>query len=124
MLALVEGVVATVERLLALHDAVLEGAELALALLLLRLGRLLVLDDLFLCLEQRFLFERLCRALRIADHLVRLKARRLDLRVGLAEAPVLRVAHGEHGNDGAHHEAADDADNDLHAKLLYTLHSS
>ena len=52
VLALIEGIVAAIERFLALHDAVLERAELFLALLLLSLGSLLALDDLFLGLKQ------------------------------------------------------------------------
>jgi hypothetical protein len=52
MLALIERIVAAIERFLALHHAIFERANLALTLLVLGLGGLLVLDDLFLSLEQ------------------------------------------------------------------------
>mgnify|MGYP006904109320 CR=1 FL=1 len=52
MLALIERIVATIERFLALHHTIFERANLALTLLVLGLGSLLILDDLFLCLKQ------------------------------------------------------------------------
>ena len=46
-------------------------------------------------LEKCFLLERLRLTLRVANQLVRLRARRLDLGIGLAKAPVLGAAHGD-----------------------------
>ncbi len=69
MLARVERFDAAVERFLALRDAVLERAKLALALLFLRFRSLLVLDNLFFCLEKSFLLQGLCLSLRLAVHL-------------------------------------------------------
>ena len=119
VLALVERVVATVERLLALHHAVLEGAQLALALLLLGLRGLLALDDLLLGLEEGLLLHRLRGALRLADDALGLGVRGLDLGVRLAEAAVLGAAHGDGGDGGPDHEA-DDADYEFHARFSFS----
>ena len=67
MFTLVEGIVAAIEGLLALHHTVLERTNLALTLLVLGLGSLLILDDLFLCLKQSLFFEGLGLALCITD---------------------------------------------------------
>ena len=67
VLTLVEGIVAAIEGLLALHHTVLERTNLVLALLVLGLGSLLVLDDLLFSLEQSLFFEGLSLALCIAD---------------------------------------------------------
>ena len=67
VLTLVEGIVAAIERLLALHHAVLERTNLTLTLLVLGLGSLLVLDNLFLGLKQSLFFEGLGLTLCIAD---------------------------------------------------------
>lgn len=67
MFTLVEGIVAAIERLLALHHTVLERTNLALTLLVLGLGSLLILDDLFLCLKQSLFFEGLGLTLCITD---------------------------------------------------------
>ena len=67
MLTLVEGIVAAIEGLLALHHTVLERTNLVLTLLVLGLGSLLVLDDLLFSLEQSLFFEGLGLALCIAD---------------------------------------------------------
>ena len=115
VLALVERIVSPVKRFLALHDAVLERAKLALALFLLRFRSLLVLDNLFFCLEKSFLLQGLCLSLRFADHLVCLSARRFDSGIRFAKAAVLGVAHGDDGDDGAYGEANDNADDNLHA---------
>ena len=117
VLTLVEGVVAAIERLLALHDAVLHGAEFLLALLLFRLGGLLALEDLLLCLEKGLLLERLRLSLRIAYHLVCLGARRLDGRVRLTKAPLLCAAHGDRSAAGTKCQA-DDTNQNLHANSL------
>ena len=67
MLTLVEGIVAAIERLLALHHAILERTNLAFTLLVLGLGSLLVLDNLFFSLEQSLFFEGLGLTLCITD---------------------------------------------------------
>lgn len=67
MLTLVEGIVSTIEGLLALHHTVLERTNLALTLLVLGLGGLLVLDDLLFSLEQSLFFEGLGLTLSITD---------------------------------------------------------
>ena len=67
MFTLVEGIVAAIEGLLALHHTVLERTNLALTLLVLGLGSLLILDDLFLCLKQSLFFEGLGLTLCITD---------------------------------------------------------
>ena len=120
MLALVERVVAAVERLLALHDAVLENANLLFALRLLGLGGLLVLDDLLLGLEQGFLLEGLCGALGIGDDLLGFAVGALYLGFRFAHAAVLGVAHDQNGHDGAKSEASD-ADEHRHDGHGYSL---
>ena len=67
VLTLVEGIVAAIEGLLALHHTVLKRTNLVLTLLVLGLGSLLVLDDLLFSLEQSLFFEGLGLALCIAD---------------------------------------------------------
>ena len=114
VLSLVERLVTAVQALLALHDAVLKGPKLALALLLLGLCGLLALDDLLFGLEKRFLLEGFCGSLGIADNLLGLCMSRLNFRVGLTEAAVLGAAHGEHGSDGPEEEA-NDTEYEFHA---------
>ena len=124
MLALVERVVAAIEGFLTLHDTVLEGTKLALALLLLGLSRLLVLNDLFLGLEQGLFPHRFRSTLGIADQALRLRVSRLDPRIGLSQASALGAAHGDGGDGGPDHEA-DDADYEFHAQFsLIITHSS
>ena len=67
MLALVESLVAAIEGLLALHHAVLEGANLVLTLFLLGLGGLLILDVSPLLASSRASFEGLGLTLCITD---------------------------------------------------------
>ena len=120
VLALIERLVATIETLFALHNAVLKRAKLALALLLLGLGGLLALDDLLLGLEQRLFLKGFCRPLGIADNLLGLRMSRLNLRVGLTEAAVLGAAHGEHGSGGPDQEA-NDTEDEFHAVFSFVV---
>ena len=114
MLALVEGIVTAIEGLLALHHAVLERTNLVLTLLVLSLGGLLVLDDLFLGLEQSLFFEGLGLTLCIADQGLSLCVCRLNLFVGLVKTTLLGGAHVENGGDGTQNDADERCD-DRHA---------
>ena len=114
MLALVEGIVTAIEGLLALHHAVLERTNLILTLLVLSLGGLLVLDDLFLGLEQSLFFEGLGLTLCIADQRLSLCVCRLNLFVGLVKTTLLGGAHVENGGDGTQNDADERCD-DRHA---------
>ena len=100
MLTLVEGIVSTIEGLLALHHTVLERTNLALTLLVLGLGGLLVLDDLLFSLEQSLFFEGLGLTLSITDQGLSLCVCRLNLFVGLVKTTLLGGAHVGNGGDG------------------------
>ena len=120
MLALVEALVAAVERLLTLHDAGLEGAQLALALLLLGLGRLLELEDLLLGLENGLLLGTLgiatCLGLDLFGAVVGL----IQLGLGAREHGRALCPCHERRDDGTH-DQADDARDDrcgVHVRLL------
>ena len=114
VLALIKGLIAAIKGLLALHHAVLKGADLLLALGLLSLGGLLVLDDLLLGLEEGLLLKRLGRALGIGHHLLGFRMGGGDLRFGLANASGLGVAHGENGGKSTDCQAHDADENKLH----------
>ena len=114
VLALIERIVATIERFLALHHTIFERANLALTLLVLGLGGLLVLDDLFLSLEQSLFFESLGLTLCITDQGLCLRVCRLNLFVGLVKTTLLGGAHVGNGGDGTQNEANERC-NDRHA---------
>ena len=79
MLTLIKSVITAIERLLALHHAVLKRAKLALALLFFVFRCLLMLNNLLFSLEESLFLQRLCRALRIADDGFCLFVSRLNL---------------------------------------------
>ena len=85
MLLAVECVVPAVERLLALHDPVLELLNLLLALLLVGLGLLLQLQNLLASLYERGLLRRLRVMPRVARDAFRLLPCILDGLVGLLD---------------------------------------
>ena len=114
MLALVESVVAAIERFLALHHAVLERTNLVLTLLVLGLSGLLVLDDLLFSLEQSLFFEGLGLTLSITDQGLSLCVCRLDFFVGLVKTTLLGGAHVGNGGDGTQNDANERCD-DRHA---------
>ena len=114
MLTLVEGIVAAIEGLLALHHTVLERTNLVLTLFVLSLGSLLVLDDLFFSLEQSLFFEGLGLTLCIADQGLSLCVRRLNLFVGLVKTTLLGGAHVGNGGDDTQNDANERCD-DRHA---------
>ena len=114
MLTLVEGIVAAIEGLLALHHAILERTNLAFTLLVLGLGSLLVLDNLFFSLEQSLFFEGLGLTLCITDQGLSLCVCRLDLFVGLVKTTLLGGAHVGNGGDSTQNDANERCD-DRHA---------
>ena len=114
MFALIERIVATIERFLALHHTIFERANLALTLLVLGLGGLLVLDDLLFSLEQSLFFEGLGLTLSITDQGLSLCVCRLDLFVGLVKTTLLGGAHVGNGGDGTQNDANERCD-DRHA---------
>ena len=115
MLALIERIVASVERFLALHHAIFERANLALTLLVLGLGGLFVLDDLFLSLEQSLFFEGLGLTLSITDQGLCLRVCRLNLFFGLVKTPLLGGAHVGNGDDGTQNNANERCNDRRHA---------
>ena len=96
-----------VERLLTLHDAVLEVLELSLALLLLGLGDLLELEDLLLGLENGLLLGALRLALGLACDSAGLVARRGELGLGVPQAGVALTGEQEVDDGGPYREAND-----------------
>ena len=98
--ARIEGFDAAIERFLALVDAVLGVANLAHTLFVLGLSLLLHLDELVLCLNDRFATQRFSLTFRIADKL-------LGLFGGLFARSVDEVA-GDNETDGDANNGDDD----------------
>ena len=115
VLALIEGIVTAIEGLLALHHAILERTNLALTLLVLGLGSLLILDDLFLGLKQSLFFEGIGLTLCITDQGLSLCMCRLNLFIGLVKTTLLGGAHVGNGDDGTHKDANERCCKDRHA---------
>ena len=120
VLLAIERVAPAVEGLLALHDAILHGLELLLALALLALGPLLELNYFLTRLDEGRLLGGLGITARIVLYPGRLASRRLDGTLGLLHLRVVSRCRKEvrrHGTD----DQTDHSNDDFH---LYPLRCS
>ena len=100
MLPCVERLNAAIERFFALGDAILSGAHLFHALLVLRFGFLLEFESLVLCFEDRLFAHRLGLSFCVSNHVV-----------GLLSSFLRRGVDYVAGDDEAESYADDCADN-------------
>ena len=100
MLPCVERLNAAIERFFALGDAILGGAHLFHALLVLRFGFLLEFESLVLCFEDRLFAHRLGLSFCVSNHVV-----------GLLSSFLRRGVDYVAGDDEAESNADDCADN-------------